>query len=242
MITSGQYNIVNCGDNDVLMVNLLRNLYSALLPVIEDAKSPNPSPAFTAFFKDPSYAPFVSDVFTNITTGVPMTPRAPYSFNGAPTFFCVTAPDQFTFTYYGAKDAYTQCMADPTTSFYLGFKPPLQYMVLCPSFFSTNIVSVPPPNNCLAVSAYTSRFRSNGDHVKDFKMWAVMKMIAHYYVYTSTRTEDPNNPTDANSCFLLDAKSSSMTPSNYVYYAASKSSSGRRFARRKDCHGRIFFT
>ena len=60
MVMTGQYNVVNCGGNTSLIVNLLDKLYSSLLPVIEDANSTEPSPAYTAFFKDPSYAPFVT--------------------------------------------------------------------------------------------------------------------------------------------------------------------------------------
>lgn len=225
MVMTGQYSVVNCEGNASLIVSLLNKLYSSLLPVIQDAKSPNLSPAYKAFFKDPSYAPFISTLFTNVTTGVPMTPPAPYSFNGAATFICVTGPEQFVYKYNSRRDAYTECMANPTTtSNYIGFDPPKQYIVLCPSFFTSNIASIPPPSTCLTVSTSINRFRGNGQSFWLYKMWLLLEMITHYYLYTSLGILTITNTNDANRCFRLPAEQSSLNANNYVYYAASKSS------------------
>lgn len=225
MAMAGQYNIANCGGNITLVVNLLNKLYASLLPVIEDAKSTNPSPAYQAFFKDPSYANLVSTLFTNVTTGVPMTPPAPYSFNGAAVLLCVTTPEQFTYTINGRPtDAYTDCLANPTTtSSYIGFVPPKQFIILCPSFFTSDIVSIPPPNNCLTVNTSINRFRGNGLKTWDFKMWILLGMIIHYYLYTSTGSIAVTNTNDANKCFRLAPGQSVLNANNYIYYAASKS-------------------
>ncbi len=225
MVTTGRYNVVNCGGNSSLIVNLLNRLYFSLLPVIEDAKSTEPSPAYTAFFKDPSYALFISAVFTNITRGVPLTPPAPYSSNGAPVFLCVTAPDQFTYRLDGPKDAYTDCVADPTmTSDYLGFSPPRQYIILCPSFFTSNLVSVPPLNTCLTVNTSINKFRGNGLELRVYKMWILLAMITHYYLYVSTGISATINTNDVNKCLRLAANQSLLNANNYLYYAASESS------------------
>ena len=222
---SGQYNVVNCGGNRTLIVNSLQTLYSALLPVIEDAKSANPSAAYTAFFKNSSYADFVSTLFTNITKGVPTTPPASYSLNGAVTFLCVTAPEQFTFTLDGPRDAYNECIADPTTnSKYIAFVPPKQYVILCPSFFTSGKALAPPPNTCLQYSSYLNRFQSNGQKVRQYLIWFLLEMLTHYYVYTSTGNMDFSDTNNANACFRLDADQSRLNVNNYVYYAASKSS------------------
>ncbi|CAF9919648.1 MAG: hypothetical protein ALECFALPRED_001248 [Alectoria fallacina] len=222
MVMTGQYSIVNCAGNTSLVVNLFNKLYSALLPVIQDAGSPAPSPAYTAFFKDPSYAPFISALFQNITTGVPLTPPAPYSFNGAATILCVTAPEQFTYSIDGPRDAYTDCLANPTTtSYYPGFLPPKQYIVLCPSFFTSNIVSIPPPSNCLTVTTYINRFRGNGLSLSGYKMWILLVMITHYYLYASTGLVNITSTNDVNKCFRLGAEESSLNVNNYAYYAAS---------------------
>lgn len=222
IVMSGQYNIVNCGGNASVVIYLLDKLYSVLLPVIQDAESTNPSPAYKAFFKDSSYAPFISALFKNITTGVPLTTPAPYSSNGAATLLCVTAPEQFTYNYDGPVDAYTSCLANPTTtSSYPGFDPPKQYIVLCPSFFTSNIVTVPPPNNCLTVNTYINRFRGNGQSFWLYKIWILLEMITHYYLYASTALVGITNTNDANKCFRLPAEQSSLNANNYVYYVAS---------------------
>lgn len=223
---TGQYSVVNCQGNTSFVVNLLNKLYSSLLPVIQDTKSTDKSPAYEAFFKDSSYAAFISALFTNITTGVPLTPPAPYSFNGAPTLLCVTAPDQFTYRYDGLVDAYNHCLANPTTTaYYVGFSPPKQYIILCPSFFTSNIMSIPPPNTCLTVNTYINRFRGSGKDFWLYKMWNLLLMITHYYLYASTGNLAITNTEDANKCFRLAAEQSILNANNYLYYAASKSPS-----------------
>lgn len=221
---TGQYSVVNCGENTTLVVNSLRTLYSALLPVIQDAKSANPSAAYTTFFKNSSYAPFVSTLFTNVTKGVPMTPPASYSLNGAVAFLCVTAPEQFTFTLDGPRDAYNECLADPySNAKYIAFDPPKPYVILCPSFFTSGKALAPPPNTCLPYSSYLNRFQSNGQEVRQYQIWFFLEMLTHYYIYTSTRHVDLSNNNNANACFRLDAERSRLNVNNYVYYAASKS-------------------
>lgn len=231
MVMTGQYSVVNCGKNTIIVVNLLSKLYDSLLPVIEDAKSTDPSPAYQAFFKDPSYANLVSTLFTNVTTGVPMTSPALYSFNGGAAFVCVTEPEQFVYKIDGSRhDAYTDCLANPTvTSSYVGFIPPKQYIILCPSFFTSDIVSIPPPNTCLTVNTYINRFRGSGQDTWGYKMWILLGMIVHYYLYTSTGSVAVTNINDANKCLRLAAEQSSLNANNYIYYAASKSFFDRRF-------------
>ena len=223
---TGQYSVVNCGGNTSLVVNLLRALYKTLLPVIKDAESPDTSPAYKAFFKDPSYAPFVSALFTNVTTGVPLTPPSLYSFNGGVSLMCVTAPDQFVFRYDGLRDAYSDCLAQPLTpASYIGFDPPKQYVILCPSFFSDALAAVPPPATCLTVNTYINRFRGDGQTFWAYKMWVLLSMITHYYLYTSTRKLlSITNIGDVNKCFRLPAEQSSLNSNSYIFYAASKSS------------------
>ena len=138
---TGQYSVINCGGNTTLVVNLLQNLYSALQPVIQDPpvhdadQDPNTSPAYEAFFKDPSYASFVSTLLRNVTTGVPMTAPEPYSFSGSASFFCVTAKDQYRYRHNGvARDAYTDDCSPNTVANYRGYLPPKPWITLCPSF------------------------------------------------------------------------------------------------------------
>lgn len=230
MVTSGRYSVVNCGGNTSLIVNLLEKLYSTILPVIEDPpvhdadQDPNISPAYQAFFKDPSYASFVSTLFRNVTTGVPMTVPQTYSFGGSASFFCVTAKDQFSYRHNGVdRDAYTDDCSTTTVGHYRGFIPPQPWITLCPSFFTSNIVSVPPPNTCLTVNQSTNRFNGNGQNVWLFKMWILLENIVHYYLFTTKGTLAFTlvNRNDPNKCFGLGAEASSLNAFNYVYYAAS---------------------
>lgn len=228
MVTTGQYNVVNCGGNAALVVGLLNNLYASLLPVIQDAKSTISSPAYKAFFKDPSSANLVSTLFTNITTGVPLTPPAPYSSNGAAAFLCVTAPHDFIYKIDGRRtDAYTECLADPAVAAdYLGFNPPKQYIIICPSFFTSDIASIPPPSTCLPFNMYTNGFLGNGQRTWWYKMWILLGMLVHYYLHTSTGSNAVTNIDDANQCLQLSPEQSSLNANNYIYYAASKSHFG----------------
>ena len=224
MVMSGKYTVTNCGENTDRVVKLLNKLYSTLLDVIQDVESTNPSAAYNAFFKDPSYAPFVSTLFKNVTTGVPMTPPGLYSINGGVSFMCVTAPHQFTFNLNGPQDAYTMCVGNPNTkASYVGFIPPKQYAILCPSFFTSNIAAYPRPNTCLTVNKYFNRFQGNGQLFWAYQMWILLGMITHYYLYTSTGVFAFTGKTDVNQCVRLDAKQSSLNGNNYVFYAASKS-------------------
>ena len=219
----GPYSVTNCEENADLIVKLLDNLYYALLPVIQDAKSTNPSPAYKTFFKDASYAPLVSTLFTNITTGVPMTPPALYSSTGSVSFMCVTAPEQFTFTLDGHRDVYDECMADSTvTAKYIGFKPPKPYVILCPAFFTSGIAPAPPENKCLTVYRRANRFRGNGQTLWLYQMWILLLMATDYYLYTSLDVFTETLTSNANKCLRLSAKNSSVNAYSYVYYAASE--------------------
>ena len=222
MVMSGPYSVTNCKSNTTPVVNLLNQLYTALQPVIADAKSQIPSPAYKAFFKDPASAPFVTTLLTNVTTGPPLTTPSLYSFNGGVSFMCVDDTDQFTFTLNGPRDAYTECQADTNrVSYYLAFNPPKPYVILCPSFFTT-LQPVPSLRLCLTVSVYLNRFHGSGQALWRYQMWVLLSKILQYYLYVSTRTLDVAAATDVNKCFRLAADRSRLNAMNYVYYAASK--------------------
>lgn len=218
------YSVVNCGDNTALVFDLLAQLRTALDLVIQDAKSTTPGPAYQAFFKQSSVAPFVSEVLTNVSTAVPLSPPALYSFSGGVTFMCMTGPEQFTFTLNGPRDGYDECLNNPSdfTKFPL-FIPPKQYILLCPSFFSSGLAAVPPPNNCFTVSTYTNKFREPGSTLAMYQMWILLAAITQYLLYLSTRKPSLIQTLDVNKCFGLGSQRSSLNSGNYVYYAASES-------------------
>ena len=223
--------MANCGGNTNHVFDLLGNLSTALLPVIEDAKSTPPSSAYTTFFKDPHVSDFISTLLTNISTGVPMGPTSGFSLNGGVIFFCVTEPGQFQWqmdrpsdSYHESRDSYNDCMATSTTATsFLRFEPN-PFVVICPSFFTSDIDALPPPNHCLSVNTFTNSFRGSGQTFWLYQIWILMGMIAHYYLWTSTREYDAlNNTRDANTLYGLAPSQSRLSANSYVYYAASKS-------------------
>ena len=224
MVLKNNYNVVNCGENTGLVHDLLGNLSTALLRVIVDVKFAGPSSAYTTFFKDPLYRPFITSLLTNISTGVPLTPPSTYSFNGGVSFFCPTAPGQFIFELDTPRDAYKDCLANPkTTAFFPVFRPPQPFVIVCPSFFTSGIAALPPPNHCLSVNTLTNRFRGNGQPFWLYQIWILMSMIAHYYLWTSTQVPDIINTNDANTLLGLAPSQSRFSAGSYVYYAASES-------------------
>lgn len=224
MVLKNNYNVVNCGENTDHVHDLLAKLSTALGPVIQDAKSTPPSSAYITFFKDPLYKYFTSSLLTNISTGVPMIPPSLYSLNGGVSFFCVTAPGQFQYQLDIPQDSYQDCMASPTTTSYFPlFRPPQPYVIICPSFFTSNIEALPPPNHCLSVNTFTNRFRGNGQTFWLYQIWILMGMIAHYYLWTSEQAPDLVNINDANTLLGLAPSQSRWSANSYVYYAASKS-------------------
>ena len=225
---SGQYWMINCGsDNSATLDVTLKGLYLALLPIIEDTKLSNPSPAFKAFFKDASNAPFVSEVLTNVTTGVARHPNNPPFTNGSPTFFCPTAAGQFQANLKGGQiDLYIHCLQTETSvAFYLN---PLPYIVLCSKFWTSPYARSPPSNNCLSVNTYINKFRGNGETLYAFNMWILLEEIVHYYLTASSKTSLKQEVYDVNKAFRLSADKAVANAVSYSYYAASKSSASKK--------------
>ncbi len=221
--TSGQYRMINCGSKYGPQIDyLLQNLYKALLPIIQDAGLSNPSPAFKAFFKDPSNAPFVAEVFTNITTGVARHPSMPPFTNGSPTFICPTAAGQFPMDREGkVTDMYTLCLQSTTSI--ASYVNPTPYIILCPKFWTSSLPLLPSQNNCLTVSTYNNRFRGNGQTMFAYNMWILFEEIVHYYVCASSKTSLEPEVYDVNKAFRLNKDQAVGNGVSYSYYAASKS-------------------
>ena len=219
------YTVVNCGENTDHVHDLLTKLRTALLPAILDARSLPPSIPFTTFFKTPLYKPFISTLIANVSTGAPMTARSLYSMRGGVSFFCVTAPGQFSFELdNNPRDSYDDCKANPqTTTYFPIFQPPQPFVIICPSFFTSNIAALPPPNHCLSVNTLTNRFRGNGESLWLYQMWILMSMITHYYLWTSTQVADFLSENDVNTLYGLSSSQARLSVNSYVYYAASKS-------------------
>ena len=235
------YAIASKHERDVYKVDkLLQSLWNALQPVLQDLTTtnpdgtPKPSPAYTAFFKDPANLPFVRELLTNITTGVSMmNVDSTFSVSGSPVFLSVTEHGQISANLNGKMtDMWDYYLQNPGNS--AGHLEGTPYIVLYPSFWNLTPpnmygdvppapVGTAPASNCLTVNAVTNKFRLNdalhfGGNLIQWQMWIIMEEIAHYYTWFARgKTNDVQN---ANMMFWLSEKDSLETPQAYMYYAA----------------------
>ena len=169
-------------DQGLLMWTLLDNLYRALQPVIEDVNkikpdgTPNPSPAFTTFFKDADNMSFVAALLSNVTTGASVVPPAnpPTSWqwitpSGSPVFVSLTQRNQFKLgDRAGQIDAFDLCK-DSRVAFTADMTPPFPFIFICPFFWNGPVTEIagdlPPPSvngrpapNCPRVNSAKTKF------------------------------------------------------------------------------------
>lgn len=217
---SGRYTIVNCGSRDAArLASLLDNLWTVLQPSIRDASLIDPSPAFRTFFKSADNAPYVTQLLTNVTTGVSLyTPEQHFHQTGSPILICATSGGQVVGKR-GGIDYYYQCVLDPYNSLIAISSTP--YIVVCPYLFSSGVPDSPPAENCLTINTSTNRFREFGSDFAKFKVWTLLEGILNYYIYATTGSSGIL-ATDVSKCVRLGATQMVQNPSNYVYYVASK--------------------
>lgn len=232
-----------------IMRNLLENLWSALLPVVQDATAASPSSAYTTFFKDPNNRPFVAALLNNVTLGASVLPPAtpppawqPWTPNGNPVFYAISARGQFSALVNDVQTDMLDFCNDNVfhTAAYPSTNPPIPFIIICPFFWTAQAPNVygdlppsavngQPASNCLSVNTAINRFRYNGRRpdgnplgfsLTQYRMWILLEEIVHHYTYVlQGQTLDQY---DINKCFRLSAQSSLMTAHTYVYYAASK--------------------
>ncbi|KAL8992668.1 MAG: hypothetical protein Q9169_006928 [Polycauliona sp. 2 TL-2023] len=150
-VRSGNHTFLNCKSHSDSLVNQLEALSLNINLALVDLETPQDSPSFKAFFKNPDHASFVRRALENVTTGAAnpaLNDRTMY-----PTFVCIDAPGQVISTDRG--DMHTICddrhgpfasatLEDPT-------KP---IMTLCPRFFSLPIrLQKPYPGSCLELGS-----------------------------------------------------------------------------------------
>lgn len=76
-------------------------------------------------------------------------------------------------------------------------------------------------SGCLEINYRLSQFMSNGKAMFDYQFWVVMKQITNLYVYWYGGGQLAYM--DVNDCIRLPASQTIQNAMNYVYYAASKS-------------------
>ena len=213
MVWSGNYRIVNCQDNIDVIPTLLHNLWDALGPIIQDAGLNRSSSAYTTFFKDISYAPYVSAVLTNVSTGVGLTA------DGGPAFICVNTSNQFGYTDSATMkrvDTYQKCRDNPRKAMFWITNNP--YIIVCPSFFEPGFQALPPPNTCPQVSRNGEQFSGAATALIQYQIWFILHEIVHYYVYATRQSL--RDVYYINDCLRLSGNDAVGNPESYTYYAA----------------------
>lgn len=239
---SGNYQFAGCGAYlDGLLTTILQYLYSALIPIIQDAMTSQtaPSAAFTAFFKDKANAVFVAQILTNVTTGAAVRPPFPPFSNGNPTFICIKTGYPFLMNMADGSvvDPVERCK-DPKTPIAM-YLNPLPFILLCPAFFTAAAgPQTPPSDSCPTVNHAINRFRTKpndpkvaGQSVLHNQMCIILEEIVHYYLcaqllVTSLQPE----VYDINKAWRLSATEALGNAVNYAYYAGSKSENSEGYA------------
>ena len=231
-LKSGQYAIVNCGENANSVATMLETLWGALVQATQDAESATMSSAYQTFFKDPENMAFVSNILAQSSAGAAIHPPNQVT-NGAPAFFCVTAAGQLAGSLADGRvfDAYTHCRENPTMSAASLSGTP--YMALCPYFWDSGlgtIKALPPQNNCLSVNAKNKfnrdRLGRAGPKLTQWAMWVLLEEIVHVFLMPEQLKRGITTPLefyDANQVLGLSADDSLMNAASYVLYVASMS-------------------
>lgn len=214
----GPYYVQNCKSNDNNIATLLKSLRNILQPVMTDLDSSSSSNAYTTFFKDIAYAPYVRTILTNIQIGASVASE-PGRISSTPILFCVDGPDQVTFEQDNNEvDAYTRCQS------YLGVPAmillPTPFIVICPVFFTHAPIPVQSTASCYTVNPHRNQFVQNGKSLIKFQIWHIMHELVHYYVYATTQQD--LDVYGINDCLALPARRAVLNPNSYTYYVASK--------------------
>ena len=217
VVQISSYYAQNCKANNEHIAALLATLVHALQPVITDLSSSVSSDAYTTFFRDIAYAPYVREVIYNITKGVPVPPE-PGSSSLTPVFYCVDGRDQITYFENDKKvDTYTQCRTGNHAAMTL-LKTP--YIVICPVFFTQPAVPVRSTASCLTVDPHQNLFVGDGKSLYKYQLWHVLHELVHYYVYSTKGNALEVFP--INICLFLFGEAAVLNAQSYIYYAASK--------------------
>ena len=199
------------------MATLLLSLGPELQPAIEDLGSSSASDAYVTFFKDISYAPYVREVFTNITGGASVVP-GPGVPSTVPIFICIDGRDQVIYSPNKVRtDAYDRCESDGyVTSITLLSTP---YILLCPKFYNHPSAPVKTPTSCLTVDPSGSRFLQTGLSLVKYKIWHIIHELVHYYGFATKR--EILDVYNVNKCVELPGRRAVLNPASYEYYARS---------------------
>lgn len=217
---AGNYSIRNCSPRSPNIALLLKILKHELQPSINDLDSEDFSPAYTAFFKDIYYAPFIKRILENVALGTKF-PLDGSSQLQAPTIVCVRDTNEIVYREAGSeKDAYTECIAHaslPTINLLHG-QP--RAIILCPSFFEDKPFPPRFPSGCLTVDHKSKRFIEDERRLTRYQLFSLLYELVHFYVMMARGGDGNLRPVDA--CMRLRGERAIHNPQNFVYYVASE--------------------
>lgn len=216
----GPYLVQNCKSKNKEIAASINALHNVLQSVIADLDSSRSSDAYTTFFKHVAYAPYVRDVFSNITKGASVPPK-PGRASEPPIFYCVDGRDQVIFNVSNSNkevDVFTRCRT------YVGISaialPRTPYIAICPAFFNRPVVPTKSPGNCFSINPQSDRYALDGRSSLNYQVWHIMHELIHYYVYSTKQKRV--NIYSVNACVDLPGGYAVLNPQSYIYYAASK--------------------
>ena len=194
-------------------------LRGALKPALHDLESNRSSAAYTTFFKDIAYAPYVRKIFSEISGAVAVSPD-PGGPAWTPTFVCIDGLGQTTWGQ-GRKtiDAYHYCQADRTTP--AAVLLPRPFTIICPVFFEDLALPAPTKTSCLSIDPkHPHLFAQDGGSLCVYQVWYLLHEMVHYYVWASK--QDSSDFYFVNQCAQLSGREAILNAQSYIYYAASK--------------------
>ncbi|KAI4242057.1 MAG: hypothetical protein LQ352_007317 [Teloschistes flavicans] len=216
----GPYNVFNCKSRNQHMFDLIKRLRSTLQPAITDLNSSPSSAAYTTFFKNVAYVPYVRDVLSNITNGasIPSKSKLPPQ---KPAIYCIDALDQITWTDDDTeKDAWAFCQTHniPPHRVPVLILLPYPWIAICPTFWHDPALPDPSPSNCYDIHPHRSDFfRQDGKSLLNFRFWHLFHELVHYYVYATRKAY--RDVYGINQCLELAGPHAIENPASYTYYA-----------------------
>lgn len=218
----GIYHTQNCKSHRRRLLGVFRALHDTLPQVVTDLSSSPSSAAYTTFFKDITYAPYIRSIFNKIKTAAPAVanPNMPAS---TPLFVCIDDREQVSWGEGSKKvDALDFCSNSHGAPAAALMGTP--YIIICPLFFEQPAIPSTSATDCFDIHPRIPHFfAQDGKAMVKYQMWHLMHEMVHYYLVTSK----PKNYRDldvygVNQCLDLLGSQAVMNPNSYTYYAASK--------------------
>jgi len=220
VIQSGPYSIYACGIKAAFVKNALNLLWADLLPAINDSMTGITSPAYEGLFKDDYYAPYVTRVLTNVSTGAQITTPRTRGLLLTPLLACATASGEVTMRMHTKTiDMYDKCMEKGAPPAFAWSNN--HWLILCPAYFTSFPLKAVKPIYCPSTNFISNQMRLYGQLIF-YQPYVLLHELAHLYIWSASGAPPgPYNETyDWNGALDLPAFNSTQNPNNYAFYVA----------------------